>query len=298
MSVSSQSIGLHHIDGESSYRHIQLRRLSGACGGEISGVDLAQPLSDEVFDEIHKALLATQVIFFRDQDLSPEQLKAFASRFGELDIHTILRGLHGHPEILEVLTEPQDEHVYAEGWHADVTYQSRPTMGAVLYAKEVPEYGGDTLFSNQYLAYETLSSGMQEMLKGLVAVHSSKRVYGDRQQEMDLKDANIMVSKTQAQAAETQHPVVRTHPITGRQSLFVNDHYTMRFVGMTEEESAPLLEFLLSHAIRPEFTCRFQWQKHSIAFWDNRCLLHNPIADYHGQRRLMHRVVVKGDRPS
>ena len=283
---------------EATYRHIQVERLTSACGGEIHGVDLSQPLSDDVFDEVHRALLETQVIFFRDQQLEPEQLKVFARRFGELDIHTILRGITGHPEVLEVLTEAEDKHVYAQGWHADVTYQQRPTMGAILYAKQVPALGGDTLFSNQYLAYESLSAAMRNVLDGMIGIHGSSRVYGDRQAEMDLKDKNIMVSKDQAQSAESEHPVVRTHPETGRRSLFVNDHYTLRFKGMTELESTPLLRFLLTHAIRPEFTCRFRWQKNSIAFWDNRCLLHNPVADYQGQRRSMHRVVITGDRPT
>ena len=280
-----------------TYRHIQVERLSGACGGEIVGVDLAKPLADEVLDEVHRALLDTQVIFFRDQVLTPGQLKGFARQFGELGTHSILRGIQGHPEILEILTEAQDKHVYAEGWHADVTYQPHPTMGAILYAKEVPAVGGDTLFSNQYLAYESLSSGMRCMLSDLTAIHSAVRVYGDRQSEMDLKDENIMVSKEQARSSQAEHPVVRTHPETGRRSLFVNDHYTIRFKNMTEEESAPLLQFLLAHAIRPEFTCRFRWRKHSIAFWDNRCLLHNPIADYLGHRRSMQRIVIDGDRP-
>lgn len=280
------------------YHHIQVRPLAGACGAQIGGVDLSQPLSNAVFDDIHRALLDWQVIFFRDQSLSPDDLKAFASRFGELDVHTILKGLPGHPEILEVVTEAHDEHVYAQGWHADVTYQPRPTLGAVLYAKQVPPIGGDTMFSNQYLAYETLSEGMQRFLLNLRAVHSAKRVYGDRQEAMDLKDKYLMVSKEEAQSVESVHPVIRRHPETGRRSLFVNDHYTIRFEHMTEAESAPILEFLFRHAIRPEFTCRFRWTAGSVAFWDNRCVLHNPIADYHGYRRLMHRVVVRGDVPS
>jgi taurine dioxygenase len=297
MAIGEMSSARDSRSEDPAYRHIQVQRLTRACGGEIHGVDLSRPLTREVFDEIHRALLETHVIFFRDQTLSPSQLKAFASRFGELDTHTILRGIPGHPEILEVLTEAEDKHVYAEGWHADVTYQPRPTMGAILYAKEVPDLGGDTLFSNQYLAYASLSEAMRKMLDGMTGIHGSSRVYGDRQSEMDLKDKNIMVSKDAARGVVSEHPVVRTHPETGRRSLFVNDHYTLRFKDMTEQESEPLLRFLLAHAIRPEFTCRFRWHKNSIAFWDNRCLLHNPVADYHGQRRSMHRVVVTGDKP-
>ena len=182
--------------------------------------------------------------------------------------------------------------------------RSGPTLGAVLYALEVPEVGGDTLFSNQYLAYEALSPGMRKLLGGLSAVHRAARVYGDSQTEMDPKwrlradrRDTLMVEKAEVQLAEAEHPVVRTHPETGRRALFVNDHFTLRFKGMTEQESAPLLDYLLRHAIRPEFTARFRWREGSIAFWDNRCTLHCPIADYHGQRRFMHRVVVRGDRP-
>ena len=279
------------------YEYISVHPLSGALGAEIHDVDLSSTVSDEVFTEIHRAFLAHLVIFFRDQQLEPATLKAFAARFGPLDIHSILKSLDGHPEVLAVFTEPEDHHVYAEGWHADVTYQQRPTLGAVLYALDVPEVGGDTLFSNQYLAYQALSPAMRKMLDGLEAVHSAERVYGDRQDEMDLKDEMLMVDGDNARAQQAQHPVIRTHPETGRRALFVNDHYTMRFKDMTDQESNPLLQYLLGHAIRPEFTSRFKWRKGSVAMWDNRCTLHCPIADYHGHRRHMHRVVITGDLP-
>ena len=282
----------------STYQHISVHPLSGTVGAEIHGVDLSSPLSEETFAEIHRVFLEHLVIFFRDQTLDPAQLKAFAARFGPLDVHSILKPLDGHPEVLPVFTQPEDKHVYAEGWHADVTYQERPTLGAVLYALEVPEVGGDTLFANQYLAYQALSPAMREMLDGLQAVHSAERVYGDRQDEMDLKNDMLMVDGAQARSQRADHPVVRTHPETGRRSLFVNDHYTMRFKDMTDEESTPLLQFLLKHAIRPEFTTRFKWRKGSMAIWDNRCVLHCPIADYHGFRRHMHRVTITGDRPT
>lgn len=279
------------------YRHVSVLPLSGALGAEIHDVDLSRPLADEVFAEIHRTLLDYQVIFFRDQRLAPDELIAFAERFGPLDKHTILKGIPGYPEILPVMTEPEDTHVFAEGWHADVTYQERPTLGALLYALEVPPAGGDTLFANQYLAYRSLSAGMRRLLDGLTAIHGAARAYGDRQAEFNLEDDMLMVDKVKARATEAEHPVVRAHPETGRRALFVNDHYTLRFKGMSAEESAPLLRFLFEHAIRPEFTSRFRWQKGSIAFWDNRCTLHCPIPDYRGYRRRMHRVVVRGDRP-
>ncbi len=287
-----------HARTSTAYEHISVQPLSGALGAEIHGVDLSSCVSDDVFTEIHRAFLDHLVIFFREQQLEPAQLKAFAARFGPLDVHSVLKPIDGHPEVLAVFTEPDDHHVYAEGWHADVTYQEKPTLGAVLHALEVPEVGGDTLFSNQYLAYQGLSPAMREMLDGLTAIHSAERVYGDRQDEMDIKDEMLMVDFDNARSQQAEHPVIRTHPETGRRSLFVNDHYTMRFKDMTGQESAPLLQYLLRHAIRPEFTSRFKWRKDSVAVWDNRCTLHCPIADYHGFRRHMHRVVMTGDRPT
>ena len=269
-----------------------MQPLSGALGAEIHGVNLSSAVSDEVFAEIHRAYLNHLVIFFRDQDLGPVALKAFAARFGPLDVHSILKPIDGHPEVLPVFTKADARHVYAEGWHADVTYQEEPTLGAVLYALEVPDVGGDTLFSNQYLAYQALSPGMRALLDGLTAVHSAKRVYGDRQND------NIGVAAGDiARVQSSEHPVVRTHPDTGRRALFVNDHYTMRFKDMTDQESTPLLQYLLRHAVRPEFTSRFRWRKGSVAMWDNRCTLHCPIGDYYGHRRHMHRVSIFGDRP-
>ena len=279
-------------------QHISVHPLSGRVGAEIHGVDLSKTLSDETFAEIHQVFLVHLVIFFRDQTLDPVQLKTVAARFGPLDIHSILKPVDGHPEVLPVFTEPEDRHVYAEGWHADVTNQEKPTLGAVLYALDVPEVGGDTLFSNQCLAYEAFSPAMRKMLDAMTAVHSAERVYGDRQAEMDIKNKMLMVDPDQARSQQSNHPVVRTHPLTGRRSLFVNDHYTIRFKDMTEPESEPLLQYLLKHAIRPEFTSRFKWRKGSMAIWDNRCVLHCPIADYHGHRRHMHRVVITGDRPT
>ena len=279
------------------YRHIAVAPLAGALGAEISGVDLARPVGDEAFAEIHRAFLEYQVIFFRGQDMGPAAFEAFARRFGPMSPHRFLKGLDGHPNILEFVTEPEDTHVFAQGWHADVTYQERPVLGAMLHAREVPPVGGDTLFANQYLAYENLSFGMRALLDGLRAVHGSALVYGAKQAQFNVKDGNLSTAKEEAAAAEATHPVVRTHPETGRKALFVNDHYTLRLAGMTAAESAPLLGYLFDHAIRPELTCRFRWTEGAVAFWDNRCTLHTAIADYLGQRRRMHRITIGGDRP-
>ena len=280
-----------------AYRRIELAPLSGALGAEIGGVDLGRPVDDETFAEIHRAFLEHLVVFFRDQAMGADAFEAFARRFGPFSPHRYLKGLDGHPGILEFVTEPEDRHVFAEGWHADVTYQERPTLGALSYAREVPAVGGDTLFANQYLAYDSLSAGLRATLDGLRAVHGSALVYGPRQAEFNVKDDRLAVDKATAAAAEHIHPVVRSHPETGRRALFVNDHYTLRFEGMTVDESRPLLGFLFAHAIRSEFTCRFRWTEGALAIWDNRCSLHCPIADYRGQRRRMHRITIAGDVP-
>jgi taurine dioxygenase len=278
------------------YQAIDVRPLTGSIGAEILGVDLSKSLGNETFDEIHRAFSEYLVIFFRDQKLSPANFVGFARRFGRLDPHRYLKGMDGQPEILEIVREPTNPKIFAPGWHADVTWQEHPVLGAMLYGLEVPDYGGDTLFANQYLAYEALSDGMKRLLDGLKAVHGSAKVYGDKADDYTYVQ-NLKVDRKEAAKSENVHPVVRTHPVTGKKALFVNDHYTLRFENMTEAESAPLLEFLFKHAIRPEFTCRFRWQNGSIAFWDNRCTQHTPIDDYFGKRRHMWRVTIAGDRP-
>lgn len=275
---------------------LEIRPLTGSVGAEVLGVDLSKPLDNETFARIHQAFSDHLVIFFRDQRLKAGELADFARRFGPLDPHHVLKGMDGHPEVLEIVRERTDKKIFAPGWHADVTWQEKPVMGAVLYGVEVPEVGGDTLFANQYLAYDALSPGMKAMLDGLNAVHGTARVYGDKADDYTYVD-RLKESRKEAATKENVHPVVRTHPETRRKALFVNDHYTLRFEGMTEEESKPLLQFLFNHAIRPEFTCRFRWQDGSIAFWDNRCTLHTPIDDYYGKRRQMWRITIGGDRP-
>jgi len=181
-----------------------------------------------------------------------------------------------------------------------VTYLDEPALGSILYALEVPDYGGDTMFANQYMAYEALSPGMRHMLDGLVAIHSARGVYGvDADNSYARRDglSAMQIKRSEAAHRETEHPVVRTHPETGRKGLYVNRNFTVRFKDMTVEESRPLLNFLYEHAVRPEFTCRFRWERGSIAFWDNRCVQHYALNDYHGQRRVMHRVTINGDRP-
>jgi taurine dioxygenase len=201
------------------------------------------------------------------------------------------------PEIIEVRKEPDDRGGnFGCAWHSDVTYLEEPALGSILYAREVPEFGGDTLFANMYMAYDALSDGMKRMLDGMTAVHSARRPYGSKSDWFPTQ-RSMEIRRNNSAQAEVEHPVVRTHPETGRKGLFVNNTFTIRFSDMSEEASAPLLEYLYLHLVRPEFTCRFRWTANAVAFWDNRCVQHYAINDYHGQRRVMHRVTVNGDRP-
>jgi alpha-ketoglutarate-dependent taurine dioxygenase len=277
---------------------ITVNRIAGALGAEISGVDLSEPLGDNVIGEIRQALVENCVIFFRDQHLTPQQHLEFGRRFGPLQVHDFVDGIDDNQEIIEVRKEEYEMRNFGGGWHSDVSYLEYPALGSVLYAHEVPAAGGDTMFANQYLAYETLSDGMKEMLGGMRAIHSARRSYGlTAPRRADEGKTSMGIHFTEDAHQETDHPVVRTHLESGKKCLYVHGGFTVRFQGMTEEESAPLLHYLYQHAVRPEFTCRFRWEKNSIAFWDNRCVQHNAINDYNGQRRIMHRVTIGGERP-
>ena len=279
------------------YKSFDLRRTAGALGAKIVGIDLAKTIDDEVIADIRQALLDHQVIFFHDQHLTPQQHLAFGRRFGDLNVHEFVGGMADYPEIIEVRKEAHETKNFGGSWHSDVSYLEAPAMGSILYAREVPDFGGDTLFASMYLAYETLSVGMQQMLSGLKAVHSARRPYGAGSNFTAAGDRSMKIHLSNKAEAEVEHPVVRTHPETVRKALYVNGNFTIRFSGMTEEESAPLLDFLYRHATQPEFTCRFGWRANAIAFWDNRCLQHYAINDYHGQQQIMHRVTINGDRP-
>lgn len=276
---------------------MQTTRIAGSLGAEISGVSLAENLSDETIQEIRQALLEHLVVFFRDQTLTPEQQIAFARRFGPLEEHDFVKGMQDYPEIIRVVKEADETTLnFGGAWHSDVTHQQCPALGSVLYAIDVPPYGGDTLFSNQYLAYETLSSGMKEMLDGMIAIHTARGPFApDGRSKSNWK--NMQVETSEKAYEEMEHPVIRTHPETGRKLLFVNRTFTTRFKDMTEQESAPLLEYLFRHASQELFTCRFRWTHGAVAFWDNRAVLHYALNDYTGHRREMHRVAISGDRP-
>jgi taurine dioxygenase len=273
---------------------MKVRRVAGALGAEISEVDL-RSLSDAQVREIRAAWLEHLVVFFRDQSLSSEQYMAFARRIGKPIEYPFVKGLPGFPEIIEVKKLEHEKVNFGGVWHSDTAYLEVPPMASMLLAREIPPYGGDTLFANMYLAYEALSQGMKALLDKLVAVNSSAKADVTRTREDRLKtDAR----EGAARELLAEHPVLRRHPETGRKALYVNFAHTVRFRDMTEQESTPILEYLFQHQIRPEFTCRFVWQVGSLALWDNRCAQHNPVNDYHGYRRLMHRVTLEGDRPN
>ena len=274
---------------------IAVEPIAGALGAEVHGVNVADELDDATIAEIRQALNQHCVIFFRDQELPPERHKAFTRRFGSIYIHPNYNGVAPDPELLELRREPGDKHIVGEDWHTDTTMVAEPPMGAILYGVEVPPYGGDTLFANQCLAYDRLSDGMKRMLGELKAVHSDRKVAGPRAGLNAHRSTKVREDKDWRETV-SMHPVVRTHPETGRKLLFVNRSYTVGFEGMTEAESTPLLEFLLEHGHRPEFTCRFRWQKGSIAFWDNRSTKHLAVHDAGPFRRVMRRTQIAGDK--
>ena len=273
---------------------IAVAPVAGAIGAEISGIDLAQELSDGSVAAIRQALLDHLVVFFRDQELTPRQIMAFARRFGEPVTYPFVKGLDDFPEITPILKREGDRSNFGGLWHSDTTYQEVPPMGTILYGIEIPPYGGDTEFANQYLAYETLSAPLRGFLDRLKAVNVSGKGATQKTRDEMMKQAPAGLKGDELSAT---HPVVRTHPETGRKALYVNLAHTTHFEGMTEEESQPILDFLFRHQVKAEFTCRFRWAPGSVAFWDNRCTQHNPINDYHGHRRLMHRVTLAGSVP-
>lgn len=284
----------------SEYRHLEVMPLSGAAGAEIGGVDLSEDLPADVLAEVRAALLAHQVIFFRNQRLTDDRLLAFARRWGEIHLHPFMEGMPDHPEILEIIKRPTDKKNFGGAWHTDQMFAPRPAMGTILYALQVPSAGGDTMFTNQYLAYEALSPGMRAMLDRLRSVcigDRSKRKGGPSRKDIYPTTMASMRGKDPGDVqTDSIHPLVRTHPETGRKALYIGGH-VQAFEGMTDEESAPLIAYLMAHSTKPEFTCRFRWETGSLAFWDNRCTQHFAVNDYPAETRIMHRVTVCGDEP-
>ena len=281
------------------YRGFEVNLLCGAGGAEVSGVDASKPIGADVVAELRRALAEHCVIFLRDQELTPEQQKTFARHFGPLAQTPFIRPLDGHPEMMRIVREAEEtkKQNFGGRWHSDMTFSPEPVLGTCLYARESPAVGGDTIWSNQMLAFDALSPGLQRTLEGLNVMHSARRSYGPQgvYADDDLKSMRIQASEDALK--EQVHPCIRTHPETGRRILFINWVYAIRFEGMSMEESAPLLDFLNRHSQRPEFQIRFRWRKGSLALWDNRSTQHIAVNDYSGYRRVMDRVTIAGDKP-
>ncbi|TAJ74656.1 MAG: taurine dioxygenase [Phenylobacterium sp.] len=270
---------------------LNIRRVAGALGAELSGVDLSAALPDETVAAIRQALVEHQVIFFRDQALTPAQQTAFGARFGPLNIHPYVAGMAGQPEVMEIIKEPSDKINFGGGWHSDMSFLETPAIGSILYAVELPEWGGDTLFASQAAAFEALSPGLQKTLEGLNAVHSASREYSAQGHSAQKRGA-MKVAEADGYVGEYVHPMVLVHPETGRKALYVNPAFTLRIEGWKTRESKALLDYLFEHCRYEAFTCRFAWRKGSVAFWDNRSVWHFALNDYPGQRRHMRRVTV------
>jgi taurine dioxygenase len=264
-----------------TYRRIQVRKEAGSLGATVRGVDLAGPVDDETFAELQAAFLEHLVIAVKGQAaMTPDDQLAFAARWGELVVHPYVPSIEGHPGVMKVY----DPTPVTVTWHSDTTHAARPPAITMLLGRIIPPYGGDTMFSNGYLVYEGLSDGMRQMLEGLSAVHQGTALAAD--------------AGLGQEQVTTVHPVVRTHPVTGRKALYVNGNYTKRFEGWTDEESAPLLEFLYAQVGRPELTFRHRWDAGDLVMWDNRCTQHTVVGDTGGQERVLHRVTIAGDVPA
>lgn len=271
---------------------MRIEPTSDAVGAEVHDVDVRE-LGDAEFETLRAAFAEYGALFFRDQKLRPEDHVAFAERFGRIEINRFFRAVEGHPQVAEVLKEPDQRQNIGGGWHTDHSYDLAPAMCSILYAHEIPETGGDTLFAGMGAAWDALSEGFREALRGLSAVHSSRHVFGASARKGDVGDGRI--GNAEAATQDAVHPVVIAHPVTGRPLLYVNPGFTVRIDGWSGAESRALLDFLFAHAARPEFQTRFRWTPGALALWDNRATWHYALNDYPGRRRYLHRITVAGE---
>ncbi|MEX0942261.1 MAG: TauD/TfdA family dioxygenase [Pseudomonadales bacterium] len=267
------------------YQKIEVEPLTPRIGAIIHGADLTQVISDELFEEIHHAFMDHLVLFFRRQPMTPEQHLAFGQHFGELHIHPAAPYEDDNPALMKIHTDKSSFRNNGEGWHSDVSADLEPPIASILHIHQTPSHGGDTLWANMYSAYDALSEPVQKLLSALTAVHAAdySGFYGEH--------------KPQRENPNAEHPVIRTHPVTGRNALFVNSGFTRRIKGLSRTESDALLGMLFDHVKNPNFHCRFQWEPDSVALWDNRCTQHMAVWDYYPETRSGIRVTVKGDRP-
>lgn len=281
-------------------QRLKVERIAGACGAQVTGVDLARPLDAGIVTQIRAAILEHQVLTFPGQQIDDAGLERFTAYFGPFGIEPFVEGEETHPHVISVIKEADERRTanFGGNWHSDWSFQERPPSFTLLHARDLPPVGGDTMFANQHLAWEALSAGMRRALEPLRAVHSARRPYGPQGTYADRRKARSMkIQAGEAALAEMVHPVARVHGETGRTALYVNRVYTIRFEDMTERESAPLLDYLYDHSVRPEFTCRIRWAPHALTMWDNRAVQHFAVNDYDGFRRELHRTTNAGERP-
>ena len=274
-----------------NYEIIEVRALTPRIGATVEGINLAQPLSEQVFQEVHDALMRHQVLFFYNQSITIDEHLALGRQFGDLHVHPGSPSPDGYPEVLVIHADAKSTKISGEHWHSDVSCDEQPPMGSILNLHTVPETGGDTIFASMYSAYDALSESMKAHLEGLTATHDGEQVYRGRYAERGVNDTGQSYPKA-------VHPVVRTHPVTRRKALYVNGYFTTHINELTNAESQALLNYLTKHATQPAFQCRFKWQADTIAFWDNRCVQHIAMWDYYPQVRSGFRVTIKGDRPA
>jgi len=279
----------HTAVASEPYEAITVSKLTPIIGAEIGGVDLSQPLGNQTMDEIHRALAENLVVFFRDQHITPDQHLAFGRLFGDLHIHPAAPHEPGRPELMIIRADKDSPRANGEGWHSDVSCDPEPPMGSILYIKECPPLGGDTLFASMYAAYEALSDRMKRYLDGLTAIHDGEEVYRGTYANLGIQD--------KPSYPRAEHPIIRTHPVTGKKALYVNRGFTRRIPGISRDESDAILNYLYDHAENTLWQCRFKWRANSIAFWDNRCVQHRAMWDYWPATRAGNRVTVKGDKP-
>jgi len=279
----------HVADDSAPYETIEIDKLTPIIGAEIGGVDLSQPLGNRTIDELHRALAENSVIFFRDQHISQDQHLAFGRLFGELHIHPAAPTEPGKPALMKIYADKDSPRANGEGWHSDVSCDVEPPMGSILYIKQCPPKGGDTLFASMYAAYEALSDRMKAYLAGMTAIHDGEDAYRGTYANYGVQDKPVY--------PRAEHPVIRTHPVTGKKALYVNRGFTKRLVGVPRDESEGILRYLFEHMANPLFQCRFRWRENSIAFWDNRCVQHRAMWDYWPHTRSGNRVTVAGDKP-
>lgn len=276
---------MSEFDGDKTYEHFTANRVTPYMGAELDGIDLTRPLSSSQADELRDALARYQVIFFRNQEIGHDAHKDFGRLFGPLAIHSAVAGIDGHPEIVAIHADADSKFVAGESWHSDLSADEKPPLGSILYLHTVPDTGGDTMFSSMYKAYDSLSDRMKDYLEGLEAVHDANPVYHALFKDYDKR------------YPVATHPVIRTHPATGKKCLFVNSSYTTRIEGLSDEESGAILGFLFDHVKNPNFQIRFRWKPHSIAFWDNRAVQHLAVWDYFPEVRSGYRVTIAGEKP-